>query len=148
MDIAALPFCRLIGLEAEPAGSGYLLALPAGECYGNHLGSIHAGALMALAESATGEFLFRRFGDGAGYVPVVRRMAAKFRKPAQGRVSARVPVAEKSVAQFAVTLEHKGRASIELPVEVLDEQETLVLSAEVEWFVACAAGQTDPSEKP
>src|SRR5258708_25602687 len=89
MDITALPFSRLIGLERCAPDSGFLLSLPGTSQYHNHLGTVHAGALLALAESASGEFLLREFGPHQELVAVVRRMEAKFRQPAHGRVSGR-----------------------------------------------------------
>ena len=92
MDVTELPFNRLIGLEPAPAGSGFLVSLPAGPQYANHLGTVHAVALLAVAEAGAGAFLARQAGVPVGLVPVVRRLEAKFRRPATGRVSARCAV--------------------------------------------------------
>ncbi len=135
MDITSLPFSRLVGLEHAAPESGFLLSLPASPNYLNHLGSVHAGAQMALAESASGEFLLRHFGPHPEAVPVVRRLEAKFRKPAHGRVFARASANPDEMAKVLATLAAKGRASIIVNVEVVDEQRTLALSATVEWFV-------------
>ena len=135
MDVVSLPFSRLIGLESAPPESGFLLSLPASSNYHNHLGTVHAGALLVLAESASGEFLLRQFGPHPELIPVVRRLEAKFRKPAQGRVLARASVDPEDMAKLFPTLEAKGRAQIKVNVEVLDDQQEKVLSATVEWFV-------------
>jgi hypothetical protein len=47
MDVNELPFNRLIGVEPAAAGSGFLVSLPAGPQYANHLGTVHAVALSA-----------------------------------------------------------------------------------------------------
>ena len=136
MDVTALAFSRLIGLEHAAPESGFLLSLPESPNYLNHLGTVHAGALLALAESASGEFLLRAFGPHPEYVAVVRRLDAKFRKPAHGRVSARASGLADEMASFFATLGSKGRASIGVQVEVVDEEQVLALTAAVEWFVA------------
>jgi acyl-coenzyme A thioesterase PaaI-like protein len=136
MDVTALPFSRLIGLEHAASESGFLLSLPASPNYHNHLGTVHAGALLALAESASGEFLLQQFGEHPQLVAVVRRLEAKFRKPANGRVSARASGDPDEMARLFATLATKGRASISVNVEVVDEEQTLTLTAAVEWFVA------------
>ena len=69
MDITALPFNRLVGVEPAAAGSGFLVSLPAGPQYANHLGTVHAVALLAVAEAGAGAFLARQAGVPAGLVP-------------------------------------------------------------------------------
>ena len=112
MDVTQLPFNRLIGLESSAADSGLLVSLPDGPQYTNHLGTVHAAALLAVAEAGSGAFLARHLGGETGIVPVVRRLESKFRRPARGRVSAAVPV------------------------EVVDQAGIVVLSAVVEWFIS------------
>jgi acyl-coenzyme A thioesterase PaaI-like protein len=143
MDVTQLPFNRLIGLEAEAADSGLLVSLPDGPRYTNHLGTVHASALLAVAEAGSGAFLVRHLGGRAGYVPVVRRVEAKFRKPASGRVSARAAVAPEEVERWSAGLAARGRVSAAVPVEVVDAAGAVVLSAVVEWFIARAGEGAD-----
>jgi acyl-coenzyme A thioesterase PaaI-like protein len=136
MDITAVPFNRLIGI-AQARQEGRLLSLPNDARYTNHLGTVHAAALLALAEASSGEYLIRELG-GISFevVPVVRRVEAKFRKPAHGGISSTVNVTPEAKAEFIATLTTRGRALIEIPVDVRDESETHALAATVEWFVA------------
>jgi acyl-coenzyme A thioesterase PaaI-like protein len=136
MDVTQLPFNRLVGLESAPAGSGFLVSLPEGPQYANHLGTVHASALLAVAEAGSGVFLLDRFGDAVGVVPVVRRLEAKFRRPATGRVSARAVVAAEDVARWGSELAERGRVSAAVSIDVVDAQGTIVMSATVEWFIA------------
>lgn len=133
--VADLPYNRLIGLESGHNVEGPLLRLPGGERYCNHIGTVSAGALLSLAEAATGEFLLRRFGSATGLIPVVRRMEAKFRRPARGPVSATVPLSGDLFERFEGELASKGRALLEIPVELHDSEGVLVMGATVEWFV-------------
>lgn len=135
MDIASLPFNRLIGLEVAPSGSDWLVALPADPRYGNHLGTVHGSALLAVAEAGSGEFLRRNFPHQVGAVPVVRRVEAKFRRPASGRVSSRCLASEADVAGWLSELQARGRVSADILMEVLDESGTLVMTARLEWFI-------------
>jgi acyl-coenzyme A thioesterase PaaI-like protein len=145
MDVTQLPFNRLLGLEAAPVESEFLVSLPDGPQYTNHLGTVHAGALLAVAEAGSGAFLVRHLGSAEGFVPVVRRVEAKFRKPASGRVSARAAFAPEEVARWSAELASRGRASAAVPVEVIDAAGVVVLSAVVEWFIARAAGEGERS---
>jgi acyl-coenzyme A thioesterase PaaI-like protein len=143
VDVTQLPFNRLIGLEPAAADSGFLVSLPAGPQYANHLGTIHASALLAVAEAGSGAFLLRRLGDATAFVPVVRRLDARFRKPAVGRVSARAIVGDEEVARWSSELAARGRVSAAVPVEVVDGAGVVVLSATVEWFIARASTETE-----
>src|SRR4051794_5156170 len=139
MNVIDLPFNRLIGLERTPAERGLLLCLPAAEQYQNHLGTVHASALLALAEATSGEFLLQQAGSVPNLVPVVRRLEAKFHKPAQGRVAARAAAADGELAKLAVDLQTRGRGLVSIRVEVVDDNDVVVLSAEVQWFIVRGA---------
>jgi acyl-coenzyme A thioesterase PaaI-like protein len=138
MDVTQLPFNRLVGLESAADDCGFLVCLPEGPQYTNHLGTVHASALLAVAEAGSGAFLVRQLGSGVGFVPVVRRLEAKFRKPARGRISARCPVGAQEVERWSAELAARGRVLAPITVEVVDADGVIVLSAVVEWFIARA----------
>jgi acyl-coenzyme A thioesterase PaaI-like protein len=148
MDVTQLPFNRLIGLELAAADSGFLVGLPDGPQYTNHLGTVHAGALLAVAEAGSGALLVRHLGGRAGFVPVVRRLESKFHRPASGRVWARASVRPEEVARWSAELEARGRASVAVPVEVVDTAGSVVLSAVFEWFIARGTPDAEPDAAP
>ena len=119
-------------MDQPAAVPGKLLQLPTGEQYGNHLGTVHASALLALAEASSGEFLLRHFGSSAGFVPVVRRLEAKFRKPANGSVISTASATAQGLTQLDRELAAKGRALIAIAVELHDESGAHALSATIE----------------
>jgi acyl-coenzyme A thioesterase PaaI-like protein len=133
-SVTELPFNRLIGLQTASTAE-QLLLLPPGEQYANHLGTVHASALLALAEASSGEYLLRHFGSSAGVVPVVRRLEAKFRKPATGAVTSAASAAPDALAQLDADLAAKGRALISIAVELHDASGAHALSATIEWFI-------------
>lgn len=136
MNITRLPFNEFIGVEVSTR-DGFVLSLPAGDRYTNHLGTVHASALMSLAEATSGEVLLRSVGHIAdSLVPVVRRFDCKFRKPATGSVAARASIPEAARDQLLADIKTKGRGSIEIAVDVHDEADLRCLSATVEWFIA------------
>jgi len=145
VDVTQLPFNRLIGLE-HALGDRLLVALPAGPQYGNHVGTVHASALLAVAEAGSGEFLLRALGPATGFLPVVRRLEAKFRKPAVGWVAARVAVPDGEAGRWATELSSRGRVSATVPVEVVDGDGVVVLSATVEWFIARVSPNAEQSD--
>jgi hypothetical protein len=133
-SVTDLPFNSFLGIQiaTEPTK---LLRLPSGDQYLNHLGTVHASALLALAEASSGEFLLRHFGSAEGIVPVVRRLEAKFRKPANDAVTSSATAAPTSLEQLHAELASKGRALIPIAVELYDKAGAHTLSATVEWFI-------------
>lgn len=135
MDITGLPFNRFVGIERS-AAEGAVLGLPADARYANHLGTVHASALLALAEATSGECLISGLGDlGFDVVPVVRRIEAKFRRPAEGAVHSKLGDTGDSILKLRQALSAKGRSLISIPVDVFDASGTHALAAKVEWFV-------------
>jgi acyl-coenzyme A thioesterase PaaI-like protein len=143
-SVTELPFNRFIGLQAATTPER-LLQLPVGEQYGNHLGTVHASALLALAEASSGEYLLRHFGSSSGVIPVVRRLEAKFRKPAKGVVTSSASATPETLAQLDTNLATKGRALISVAVELHDASGTHALSATVEWFIQRMPSEAIPS---
>ncbi len=133
-SVTELPFNQLVGIEVS-ANSAHLLRLPPGPQYLNHVGTVHASALLALAEASSGEFLLRHLGSSEGVVPVVRHIEAKFRKPAIGAVTSTATVAPEYLHKLDVELASRGRVLIPVTVELYDEPGTHSLSATVEWFI-------------
>jgi acyl-coenzyme A thioesterase PaaI-like protein len=131
MDVAQIPFNHFLGLQSD----GSVLTLPAGEKYANHLGTVHAGAQFALAEAASGQWLLGKFGDrAADYLAVVRHVDLKYRRPASGELTASAEVPAEEAERFRDTLERRGRAAIEVRVEVLAADGSITLEATFEWF--------------
>ncbi|MCD6050222.1 MAG: thioesterase [Verrucomicrobia bacterium] len=133
-SVTELPFNRFLGLQLA-ATSDRVLQLPAGGQYLNHLGTVHASAQLALAEATSGEFLLRALGSTVGVVPVVRRLEAKFRKPANGILTSTVTTPPEALAALRADLAAKGRTLISVTVELHDESGAHTLSATVEWFI-------------
>jgi acyl-coenzyme A thioesterase PaaI-like protein len=139
-NVTELPFNRFVGLQpAEQPDK--LLQLPAGAHYLNHLGTVHASAQLALAEASSGEFLLRHLGSTDGIVPVVRRLEAKFRKPANGALTSTATVAPDALEQLRADLAAKGRALIAVTIDLHDASGAHTLTATVEWFIQKIPGQ-------
>jgi acyl-coenzyme A thioesterase PaaI-like protein len=134
MDITHIPFNALVGIERAEV-DGALLQLPSDPRYLNHLGTVHASALLALAEASSGEFLLRHLNSLDGIAPVVRRLDAKFRKPAKGLIVSRANAAPDALTQLDGELAMKGRSLVSISVELHDQVGVHVLSATIEWFI-------------
>jgi len=131
MDVPAIPFNRFLGLRA----SGASLTLPADPKYHNHLETVHAGAQFSLAEAASGQWLLGRFGEPAAeYAAVVRHADVKFRRPATGELTAQAGASPEAAEHFLETLTRRGRATIDVRVQVLGADGSVTLESTFEWF--------------
>ena len=131
MDVSAIPFNRFLGLRAGDTA----LTLPADPKYHNHLGTVHAGAQFSLAEAASGQWLLDRFGEAAAdYAAVVRHADVKFRRPATGELTAQAGAPPEEAERFPETLTRRGRASIEVRVQILGADGSATLESAFEWF--------------
>lgn len=145
-SVTALGFNRLLNMRKSTNGEG-LLELPAGEQFLNHIGTVHAGAQLALAEAVSGEFLLQRLAGQVGVVPVVRRVEAKFKKPATGRVVGSVNTGMTNIDDALAVLESKGRCLLTIHVDVHDENRQHSLSATFDWFIAKSPFATERSDR-
>ena len=136
MDVTQVPFNQLLGIQQAAGDADHLLELEDRPAFANHLGGVHAIARMALAEAASAQFLAARFADLTGQaVPVVRRLGAKFSRPARGRLRARARAGEQATRKFVDDFREKGRALVGVEVEVLDGEGAVTLRCTVGWFV-------------
>ena len=137
MNITNLPFNRFLGIEEATGRADDCLALPDDHNYTNHVGTVHAGALFALAEASSGFFLISEtqiHPDSA--TAVVRNSEIKYRQPAKGRIVSRCSCEEGSVDKLRSDLESRGRARITVNVELMDRDSVVVAKADFHWFIA------------
>ena len=135
MDITKLPFNQFIGLQ-KSIKSGYLLMLDNRPEYRNHLDTVHASALFALAEATSGYLLLYEFSELTdNIVAVVRKVDIKYSKPASGVIFSKAAFYEIGPSEILMTLNKKGRATLKIGVSLYTETKVHVMQAIFEWFV-------------
>jgi len=134
MRAVEIPFVSHVGIEEQDEST---LVLPLTQEVGNHVGTMHAAALFALAETQSGVFLQQLFPDyGADEVlPLLRGSSVKYRAPATTTIHAVASVTREDQERFLMQFERKGRAGITVTVELKDSEETVVMTGEFSWFV-------------
>ena len=86
MKILSLPFTRQLGITLADE-SEYLLQLNYSNNILNHIGTVHASASYALAETTSGYFLNDNFKDIAdSTIPILRLSTVKYRKAGLGNL--------------------------------------------------------------
>lgn len=170
MNITAIPFHHYLGIELAEAPN--LLQLKSQPHHANHLGTIHASVLIALAEAASGLFLMQHLrsphasdeaaqqsqsdlAKSQGYqhdsesddligktiFPIIRRIDAKFHQAGRGTIYARSTLDATQFVSVQNDLEQKHRARVHVPMQVVDANETVLLSVTYDWFIKSSSHQ-------
>ncbi len=134
MDVIKLPFNEFIGLKFSD-NPDFLLMLDNKSEYRNHLNTVHASALFALAEATSGHFLLGEFTGLSGVIPVVRKVEVKYKKPSAGSIFSKAKFQDAEKAEILDSLNSKNRALINVEVSLFDETNTLIMQSVFEWFV-------------
>jgi acyl-coenzyme A thioesterase PaaI-like protein len=135
MDILSLPFNAHVSITRS-AREGYLLELDSQPRHDNHLGTIHAAALFALAEATSGEFLLQSRGDRSDGGGVVRRSSAKYSRAATGVISSKVTTLPDVIASAISTVDSRGKALVEIDVALVDQDDHLIGTVGFTWLLA------------
>ena len=133
---AAVPFSRLLGIEYDAVAPGRaVLRLRDDPAKHNHIGTLHAGALFSLAESASGLCMMATIAERlSGVTPLAARAEITYKQVARGDVTATartgVP-AEEVVA----TLDAAGKVRFPVEVDITDERGEVCATVTVDWHL-------------
>lgn len=136
MDITKVPFNEFIGIKLSK-NQNYLLQLDAKPEYTNHLGTVHAAALFTLAEGSAAQFLLQSFPVNIidNVIPVVRKVEVSYKKPTNGIIVSQAQLKNNSIEEITELLITRRKVLLTTSVNLFDESQTLIFSANFEWFV-------------
>ena len=134
MRAVEIPFVSHTGIEERTSDT---LQLSLTKQTSNHVGTIHAAALFALAETQSGVYLQSLFPEyGVDEVlPLLRGSNLKYRAPATSTVYAVATTSIEEQERFLSRFERKGRAGITVEVILSDSEDRVVMDGSFEWFV-------------
>lgn len=136
MDVLGIPFNKFLGIQKADAQSDFIYKLEHKTQYQNHLGTIHASALFALAESSSGEYLFNQFKDfNLNVIPVVRKVEIKYSKPASGTVFSKAYIIGPDINEILNELRIKKRVIIKVGVDIFNDKSEKLFSSFFDWFI-------------
>lgn len=139
MNILELPFNKLIGLEFSDEAD-YILRLKEKQDYTNHLGSVHAAALFALAEATSAQFLLTHFPQHQNnFIPVLRTAHIKYKKPAFGQIYSKANLMEDNFESINEKLSSSNRILLKCEIELFDKNKIKVMAADFEWFISLSS---------
>jgi thioesterase domain-containing protein len=122
---AILPHVDRMGIRVVELRPGYVEAHAPMDGNGNHLGTMYAGTLFAIAEMLGGAIALASF-DGTKVYPVVKDLRISYRRPARTGVTARASMTEAQIAEIAATVDANGRAPFSLVAQLFDDDGDLV----------------------
>ena len=132
----AVPYAGLTGIELKEIGPGRAVAqLKQRPELGNHLGTLHAGALYTLGEAASGGAMTGAFAERIlSLRPVAAEARISYAKAARGTVTA-TAIASEAPEQLKARLNADGKVRFGVNVDIADEQGQPVAAMVVAWHV-------------
>lgn len=133
---AAVPFAGFLDVEYDSVGPGEaVLRLRDDPRKHNHLGTLHAGALFSLAESASGVAMIAAVAERlAGVTPLAARAEITYGKVARGDVTATARI-EGGAGPVLETLDAEGKVRFPVVVELTDESGEVCATVTVDWHL-------------
>ena len=95
----------------------------------NHLGQVHAGAMMTLAESVAVTMMAMNLPDDR--LPLVKSVSAQFVRRSKGRIRAIARLSEDQLRR--IKTESKGEVSIEVDIRDEDDEVPAVITVVPAW---------------
>ena len=146
MKVLGLPFTSLYGI-IESKEAGCLLLLPENTLLLNHLDTIHASALYALAEISSGYYLQTNFSAIADFtIPILRASKARYRRRAHGDIHSRAVLLHTSNEQVQSELIRTRKVILTIEVSLLNKAQEEVMLSRFEWFITLQDTFQTPDE--
>jgi len=113
----------------------------------NHIGIMYAGSRFPLGEVPGGAIFGASF-DGTKYVPIVKEVSIRFRRPAMTDVTLEVSMEKDTVDTLTKEVESKGKADFPLQLEIKDASGEVVALVSGIWQIrALPPGMASPLAK-
>jgi acyl-coenzyme A thioesterase PaaI-like protein len=131
----AVPFVRHAGVALREVGCGVATAVQSDTPeLRNHMGTLHAGALYTLGETASGAAIAGALAPILADVrPLATAARIQYLRPARGEIIATATLADAELLQAQVV--EKGRVSVQVLVSLRDSKDVEVGRLEVDWTV-------------
>jgi uncharacterized protein (TIGR00369 family) len=138
---SAVPFAEHTGIEISEVGPGVGVAQLEDLAHvRNHIGSVHAGAVFTLGETASGVAMLGTFAEQASSLrPVTTEVAISYLKMARGKLTATARTVVPA-EQLQSELADQGRASFDVAVSIANERGVTVAQLKVTWVVSTGKG--------
>jgi len=135
MAIASVPGIERTGLKVLELRDRYAKALmPLNEDNTNHVGIMYAGSLFTLGEFSGG-IIHLVSMDFTKFVPIVKEVHIRFRRPAMTDITMEVTMTEQEAERLQAEAEENGKADYELHLELKDQSGETVAEVNGTWQI-------------
>jgi len=135
MAISLVPGIERTGLKVLELRDRYAKALmPLNEGNTNHVGIMYAGSLFTLGEFCGG-IIHLVSMDFTKFVPIVKEVSIRFRRPARTDITVEVAMSEQEAKRLEAEAEEKGKADFELSLELKDQNGETVAEVGGVWQI-------------
>jgi uncharacterized protein (TIGR00369 family) len=136
---SAVPFAAHARIEVVEVGAGLGIArLQEAPEVHNHIGSVHAGALFTLGETASAVAMLGVFAEQISLIrPVTVDVTISYLKIARGRLvaTARTTLPAKRLQD---ELAAQGRVTLDLTVDIANDRGGIVAQMKAKWTVSAS----------
>jgi acyl-coenzyme A thioesterase PaaI-like protein len=132
-----VPFAATAGVEIDRLDHGTATAaLVQRPDLSNHVGSVHAGALFTLGETASGAAMSGAFASQIMTIrPIATGATIAYVKIAKGRIEA-TATTQVPASELLAKLDADGRVKFDIDVTLVDEANVTVATMVVSWLVS------------
>lgn len=136
---SAVPYANHSGVVIESIADGVASArLEQTTETSNHIGSVHAGALFTLGETASGAAMSGALvAQILSLRPVAAEASIRFVKVAKGKITARASVS-RPAAELISAIEADGKVAFDVNVDMTNADGVTVAEMIVKWHVSKA----------
>ncbi len=114
-----IPAIKRTGLRITDMRDRYVKMVMPIEGNSNHIGIMYAGSLFSIGEISGGVIHGASF-DTDKYVPIVKEVNIRFRRPAVTDVTLEVTITKEEAARIQKEAAEKGKADFALDLEIKD----------------------------
>ncbi len=133
--LRAVPFAHGANLSIVHSEPGHaVVRIPHEPGNLNHVGTLHAAALVLVAETAGGIALLAHPAL-MPYLLLAKGLAVRYRRPAPASCNAHARVADDEVSAVVATVESVGKADFPVRVEVKSDEGELLAELTIDYHL-------------
>jgi acyl-coenzyme A thioesterase PaaI-like protein len=138
--LATVPFAHRADLDVVHAEGGHVVVrIPNQPANQNHVGTVHAAALVLVGETAGGLALLNE-PRLAGFMLLAKGLSIRYRKPATGACSASARITEADVDTALAALAERGKVDVPLAIELRNDAGELLAEMTVDYHLRVRTG--------
>ncbi|MEM1327460.1 MAG: DUF4442 domain-containing protein [Bacteroidota bacterium] len=129
---SAVPYVGYSGVQFEQVGTHEVRAhIENEENVRNHIGQVHAAAMILLAETVTGIVVGMNIPDDK--IPLIKTLNTRFIRRTEGRITASATLTDEQIEQIEMV--EKGDVPVAVTVTDSTGEEVIVVEAVWAWIL-------------